>query len=296
MEADRPHEVNITVHTSTGSAQNIHIEVQDESERVVAVSDGQSDSSRTFNVPNPSLWGPGHPSLYNVTVTLENGDSVTTYTGFRSIGKGSVNGIVRPLLNGEFIYAFGPLEYVPSSSQISVSRRLIVVCSQGYWPDGLYTPPTYEAMIYDLQIIQSLGFNMLRKHIKVEPDLFYRACDEMGLLVMQDMPSLRADDNKANNQGMSIFHDSEPNQLKSEVEQIEFARQLEEVVNTHKSFPSIYTWVVFNEAWGQWAADPAPEFALTDLVKSLDPTRLVNSVTGWHDHGAGDYSDNHHVG
>ncbi|KAJ6187559.1 Glycoside hydrolase family 2 N-terminal [Penicillium mononematosum] len=144
-----------------------------------------------------------------------------------------------------------------------------------------------EAMVYDLQMLKKLGFNMVRKHIKIETDLFYQACDELGLLVIQDMPSLRPLQSRRDANGNSVTI------LPNDQQQVEFARQLDVMVNQFKSFPSIVTWVIYNEGWGQITAYH-PEFALTDRVRQLDPTRLVDSTSGWVDHGAGDFSDNHH--
>ena len=113
--------------------------------------------------------------------------------------------------------------------------------------------------------------------IKVEPDLFYQACDQLGLLVIQDMPSMKADSNSRNNP---------PNAA----EQAEFERQIEVLVNEHKSYPSIVTWVIYNEGWGQLTEGFYPEVAITARIKDLDPTRLVDATSGWWDHGAGDIS------
>ncbi|KAJ5911594.1 uncharacterized protein N7473_000897 [Penicillium subrubescens] len=257
LDANMNGQVNVTVHTSaTNTTSNVMVTVHDNGD-VVATHRGPTNQPFQFNVKSPKLWSPNSPKLYNVTVTLGK-DQIQSYTGFRTISKGTVNGVVRPLLNGEFIFMFGTLD-------------------QGFWPDGIYVPPTKEAMVYDLKMLKNLGFNTVRKHIKVEPQLFYQACDELGLLVIQDMPSLRP------LQGI----------LPNADQQVEFGRQLELLVNQHKSFPSIATWVVYNEGWGQ-ITSYYPEFELTERVKQLDPTRLVDSTTGWFDHGAGDFSDNHH--
>lgn len=136
----------------------------------------------------------------------------------RLISKGTVNGILRPLINGEFTFVFGTLD-------------------QGYWPDGIYTPPNREAMVYDLHFLKSLGFNMLRKHIKVEPALFYRACDEIGLLVVQDMPSPRP------LQSRKLSNCNDQTILPDAAQQEEFNRQLELLVKQHRSYPSIFSWV-----------------------------------------------------
>lgn len=104
-----------------------------------------SDMSDLFTVPSPKLWSPDSPTLYDIAVTMGD-DMVTSYTGFRTISKGSLDGVTRPLINGEFSFLFGTLD-------------------QGFWPDGIYTPPNREAMLYDLQVLKKLGFNMLRKHV-----------------------------------------------------------------------------------------------------------------------------------
>ncbi|KAJ5106511.1 hypothetical protein N7456_003186 [Penicillium angulare] len=260
-------QVNMTVHTSSvNTTSSVRVAVHD-GDKVIATHRGPTNQPFQFKVDSPKLWSPDSPNLYNITVELGK-DQVQSYTGFRTIEKGEVDGVVRPLLNGEFIFMFGTLD-------------------QGFWPDGIYTPPTKEAMVYDLQVLKKLGFNMVRKHIKVENELFYRACDEMGLLVIQDMPALRPLQSK------TLSNCTSQTYLPDATQQEEFTRQLEVLINQHKSFPSIATWVIYNEGWGQ-ITSYYPEFALTDLVRQLDPTRLIDSTTGWYDHGAGDFSDNHH--
>ncbi|CAG7930909.1 unnamed protein product [Penicillium olsonii] len=257
LDANMDGQVNITVHSSAnGTSAEAKVTVHKDG-KTVATHNGPTNKPFQFTVSSPKLWSPDSPNLYNVTVSLEK-DEVESYIGFRTVSRGVIDGVERPLLNGKFIFMFGTLD-------------------QGYWPDGLYTPPNHEAMVYDLKMLKDLGFNMVRKHIKVETDLFYRACDEIGLLVIQDMPSLRP--------LQSVLPDA--------AQQAEFARQLDVLVNQFKSYPSIAIWVIYNEGWGQ-ITDTYPEFELTDRVRQLDPTRLVDSTTGWVDHGAGDFSDNHH--
>ncbi|KAG6003607.1 hypothetical protein E4U21_001852 [Claviceps maximensis] len=251
-------DVTMTVHSSKRQGAKVNVVVIDDRGEVVAETSGPSDKEFKFLVGSPRLWSPSTPTLYNLTVTMGN-DKVQSYTGFRTISSGIVRGVQRPLLNGEFVFLFGTLD-------------------QGYWPDGLYTPPNREAMIYDLKMLKSLGFNMIRKHIKVEPDLFYRACDEIGLLVIQDMPSLHTNGDK-------------PPNIQ---QQAEFDRQLEILIHEHKSYTSIGIWMIYNEGWGQSRGTPYPEKRLTKLVRRIDPSRLVNSVSGWNDHGFGDFFDNHH--
>jgi beta-galactosidase/beta-glucuronidase len=188
-------------------------------------------------VDSPDLWSPDSPTLYNFTVKLGS-DTIQSYTGFRTISTGVVNGVQRPLLNGEFIFQFGTLD-------------------QGFWPDGIYTPPTREAMIYDLQILKKIGYNMVRKHvrhpifqdvqrlnilqIKVENPLWFKACDELGLLVFQDMPSLRTSvpNPNSNRPAECVDYVSVGNPSAT----VEFGRQLEIMIEQHKSYPSIVTWV-----------------------------------------------------
>ncbi|KAL4784471.1 glycoside hydrolase superfamily [Aspergillus varians] len=254
LTADMDGEVTVTVHSSSGNATSVRVTIEEDDETIASHS-GTANREFKFTVDDVELWSPGSPTLYNVTVTLGD-DQVRSYTGFRTISKATVEGVVRPLLNGEFIFVFGTLD-------------------QGYWPDGLYTPPNREAMVYDLQLLKDLGFNMVRKHIKVETGLFYRAAAELGLLVIQDMPS------------MPLLFQPDAEQ------QEEFGRQLELMVNQLKGHPCIMSWVIYNEGWGQQILTE-PEYGLKDRVGELDPSRLVNSASGWNDHGAGDFIDNHH--
>ncbi|KAJ5818440.1 hypothetical protein N7474_004031 [Penicillium riverlandense] len=263
LAADMYGQVNVTVHSSDlNTSTPVEISLH-ENDKVVATHSGPSNRPFQFKVSSPKLWTPDSPHLYNVTVKMGS-DMIQSYTGFRTISKGTVDGVVRPLLNGEFVFMFGTLD-------------------QGFWPDGIYTPPTQEAMVYDLQLLKDLGFNTVRKHIKVENERWYQACDQLGLLVIQDMPAMRPLQTEAD--GATI--------LPNATQQAEFGRQLTTLVNQLKSFTSIAIWIIYNEGWGQ-ITDYYPEFGLTALVQSLDPTRLVDSTTGWFDHGAGDFSDNHH--
>lgn len=137
--------MNVTVHTAAANATgSVQVFVHD-GDKVVASHRGPTNKPFQFNVDSPKLWSPDSPNLYNVTVVLGK-DKIQSYTGFRSFEKGTVDGVVRPLLNDEFIFLFATLD-------------------QGYWPDGLYTPPTKEAMVWDLQLLKRLGFNTVRKHV-----------------------------------------------------------------------------------------------------------------------------------
>ncbi|KAF2027327.1 glycoside hydrolase [Setomelanomma holmii] len=232
-----------------------------------AVASGNSGATFTFTVNNPKLWSPDSPTLYDIAINFGD-DQIQSYAGFRTVSRGVVGGVQRPLLNGDFIFPFGPLD-------------------QGFWPDGIYTAPTKEAMEYDLRVLKSVGINTVRKHIKVEPALYYRAADEMGLLIIQDMPSLRPDLPDPKDACQTI-------RLEGPDQQAEFNRQLQLLVEQLRNYPSIFAWTIYNEEWGQATTPPFPEIGLTDVVRQLDPTRLVNAVSGWTDHRAGDFDDNHH--
>lgn len=144
-DTDRSCTVNATVYTSNNGTADVEIKILNPDGSELASHSGSSNTALTFQADGPELWSPDSPTLYNVTVTLGD-DVVSSYTAFRTISRGEVDGIQRPLLNGEFVFQFGTLD-------------------QGYWPDGLYTPPNREAMEYDLKMLKDLGFNMLRKHV-----------------------------------------------------------------------------------------------------------------------------------
>ncbi len=205
-------------------------------------------------VPDPRLWSTTDPFLYDLEVRLKDGDTiidqVSSYFGMREISTGMVDGTLRPLLNGEFVFQMGPLD-------------------QGYWPAGIYTAPTDEALKFDIEQAKSLGFNMIRKHAKLEPQRFHYWADKMGMLVWQDMPSM---------------FDSDP----SPEVAAQFEQEFEEMINEHYNSPSLYLWTVFNEGWGQYDTE-----RITNWVEELDPTRLVSNASGWTDVGAGDVIDFH---
>jgi beta-galactosidase/beta-glucuronidase len=138
--------VAVTVHTSEKSAKPVLVTITGSDGSNLASHNGTTDKEFSFTAKSPKLWWPDSPTLYNLTVTLDSGDKVHSYTGFRTISKGKVENVTRPLLNGEFVFQFGTLD-------------------QGYWPDGLYTPPSREAMVSDLKLLKKFGFNMVRKHV-----------------------------------------------------------------------------------------------------------------------------------
>ncbi len=217
--------------------------------REVAAASGKPGIPLSLKIPAPRLWSPAQPLLYGLKVAIRGGDEVTSYFGMRKISLAKdESGINRLFLNGKPLFQLGPLD-------------------QGWWPDGLYTAPTDEALRYDLEITRQLGFNMIRKHVKVEPDRWYYWCDTMGLLVWQDMP---AGDNK------------------NDAAKQQFALELERMIDARRNHPSIVMWVPFNEGWGQ---HDTPRYV--EWIKHHDPTRLVNNASGWTDTHTGDVSDMH---
>jgi hypothetical protein len=232
--------------------------------KIVAQESGNCDQEISLKISDPILWSPENPFLYDINIELKNGtkivDEVNSFTGIRKISIGKTeDGFTRMLLNNKFVYQGGPLD-------------------QGFWPDGIYTPPTEDAMVYDLKMTKKMGFNMLRKHVKVENRIFYYWCDKLGLLVWQDMPS-----------GDKSISGDQPDIEKSKeaTEQYEF--ELKRMIETKYNHPSIIMWVPFNEGWGQFETA-----RITELISVYDPTRLVNSASGWTDRGTGNVNDIHH--
>jgi len=220
-------------------------------------------SSVKLEIPGAKPWTPDTPFLYGLRVTLYEDDrevdTVESYFGMRKIAVAKdAQGVNRLFLNNQPMFQFGPLD-------------------QGFWPDGLYTAPTDEALQYDIRMTKQLGFNMARKHVKVEPDRWYYWCDTLGLLVWQDMPS-----------GEKYIGGKDPDIQRSAESAAIFERELRAMVDGLGNHPSIVMWVPYNEGWGQW--DTA---RIAALVKEWDPTRLVNSASGWTDRKVGDVHDIH---
>lgn len=232
--------------------------------RTVAKATGTVDDAIALQIKNPLLWTPDKPVLYDISIELifknKTTDKIKTYTGIRkiSIGK-TADGFTRMLLNNEFVYQNGPLD-------------------QGFWPDGIYTPPTENAMVYDLRMTKKMGFNMLRKHVKVENRIFYNWCDKLGILVWQDMPS-----------GDQSISGNMPDIKRSKESSDEYEIELKRMIDTKFNHPSIIMWVPFNEGWGQFETE-----RISKLITDYDKTRLVNSASGWTDRGSGNISDIHH--
>lgn len=235
-------------------AENLKVEV-------VATMDGQEvgrvvgSANTDLVLPLTSLrvWTPEDPFLYDVRVTLREEDrpveTVSSYFGMRKAAlQKDAQGTMRIALNGKFVFQIGTLD-------------------QGFWPDGIYTAPTDEALRSDIEFLKQSGFNLTRKHVKVEPDRWYYWCDKLGLLVWQDMPS-------GNNASPESRRD--------------FEAELHHMVVGLENHPSIIVWVLFNEGWGQYDTE-----RLTQRLQALDPSRLVNNASGWTDMRVGDLIDLH---
>ncbi|MBM9503228.1 PA14 domain-containing protein [Actinacidiphila acididurans] len=231
-------------------------------ERVGSVS-GTAGTALHLSVPHPKLWSPDNPYLYDLKVTLADGrshDRVGSYFGMRSISVGKVGGVNKIELNGKPTYVLATLD-------------------QGFWPDGIYTAPTDAALKSDLELHKQLGFNAVRKHIKVEPARWYYWADKLGLMVWQDMPSRNA--------GPTASAESDK----------AFSDQVHQIVDQHISSPSIVIWTMTNEGWGEKSKEATG--ALADAVKQQDPSRLVDPASGVNccaskgDSGRGDLIDYH---
>jgi hypothetical protein len=225
--------------------------------RMVGMADGKPGDELKAKLNGVKLWTPDDPYLYDLRVLLLRDnkpiDEVKSYFGMRKIALGKdEKGITRPMLNGKFVFQVGPLD-------------------QGFWPDGIYTAPTDEALRWDVAETKRLGFNCTRKHVKVEPDRWYHWCDKLGLLVWQDMPC-----------GNSYTDKPQP------IDKPQFKSELVSLVTNHWNHPSIIMWVLFNEAQGQHDTE-----ALVAEVKALDPSRLINNASGNDDRNCGDVIDLH---
>ncbi|MFE9888012.1 AbfB domain-containing protein [Streptomyces scopuliridis] len=251
--------LRVTARVAAAGGRDVRVTVSSGG-TVVATATGAAGAEISVPLANPRLWSPEDPFLYDVRAELLDGatavDSVGGYAGMRSIGTAKVGNVLRPVLNGKFVFQTGTLD-------------------QGYWPDGIYTAPTDAALRSDLQAHKDLGFNMVRKHIKVESQRWFYWADRLGLLVWQDMPAMdtaKTPDAAARTQWEAEYH---------------------AIIDQHRSSPSLVMWVNQNEGWGQY-----DQARIADEVKAYDPSRLVNNMSGVNccgsvDGGNGDVLDNH---
>ena len=236
------------------------------------VATGQSINNLPVEVPMPEnakLWSPDSPHLYHLEVVLWDGskqlDKVESYAAMRKFSmKRDDKGIVRLQLNNKDLFHFGPLD-------------------QGWWPDGLYTAPCDEALEYDVIKTKDLGFNMIRKHVKVEPARWYTHCDRHGIIVWQDMPS---GDKNPEWQMRQYFNGRE--RMRSPESEANYRKEWKELIDYLYSYPSVGVWVPFNEAWGQFKTEE-----IAAWTKQYDPSRLVNPASGGNHYPVGDILDLH---
>lgn len=250
------HNLKVKVCTkNTESSDIVEVKLKDNN-KVIASAKGVAGQTLDIAIPNAKLWSPESPFLYDLDVAIiERGkpvDKVSSYAAMRKVSKKrDVNGIIRMQLNNKDIFHFGPLD-------------------QGWWPDGLYTAPTDEALKYDIVKTKDFGYNMIRKHVKVEPARWYTHCDRLGILVWQDMPN----GDQGPHWDMHHYFDGKEVTRSIESEQ-NFRKEWKEIMDYLMPYPSIAVWVPFNEAWGQFKTQE-----ITEWTQYYDPSRLVNSASG----------------
>ncbi len=246
----------------------VEVKVLDGTE-VVSTAKALAGQPLQLNIPNAKLWSPESPFLYNMEISLiSNGkvvDKVDSYTAMRKYSTHrDKNGIVRLQLNNKDIFQFGPLD-------------------QGWWPDGLYTAPTDEALAYDVKKTKDFGYNMIRKHVKTEPARWYTHCDQMGVIVWQDMPS---GGNSPQWQMHRYFDGAEA--VRTPESEANYRKEWKEIMDYLYNYPCIGVWVPFNEAWGQFKTEEIAKW-----TKEYDPSRLVNPASGGNFYTCGDILDLH---
>ncbi len=234
--------------------------------KVVAQTTSTGGTAFYLPIASPKLWSPDSPFLYDLKISLQDAsgakvDEVKSYFGMRDIKLGKINGVNRPLINGKFIMQLGLLD-------------------QGYWPDGILTPSSEEALKFDVEFTKKAGYNLIRKHMKTEPQRFYYYADKMGLLVWQDMPAI-------------WYQHEDTTRVRTQ-----WRKEYKTLIDQHYNSPSIITWVPFNENWGAFDVP-----SITAWTKKYDPSRLVNGNSGFNNNPGyqkaegdpknGDYVDTH---
>jgi beta-galactosidase/beta-glucuronidase len=248
----------------------VKVEVLD-GKTVIAQKTTGAKEAAVIALKNEKLWSTTSPFLYDLRITLLRNnkavDEVKSYFAMRKISMApDANGIQRMMLNNKFVFQYGPLD-------------------QGWWPDGLYTPPTYEAMIYDIDQLKRMGFNMIRKHIKVEPATYYTYCDKTGMLLWQDMPSGDLGNGWENNPGII---DRATDKNRTPESEGYYRKEWNVIIDALYNYPSIVVWTPFNEAWGQFKT-----VEITEWTMKKDPTRLINSASGGNFYTTGHIVDLH---
>ncbi|MDR0353715.1 MAG: hypothetical protein LBI02_10380 [Opitutaceae bacterium] len=257
------------------SAPLVEIQLLDNNDKVLATAAGASGKPLTLSLKNPVLWSPDNPKLYDLRVRLKPAtattanDEIRSYAAFRKIStKRDAAGHLRLQLNNKDLFQFGPLD-------------------QGWWPDGLYTAPTDEALLFDIIKTKELGFNMIRKHVKVEPQRWYYHCDREGILVWQDMPSTHSYGLGAKWARNELGGGTDT--LRTPLSKANYYKEWGEIMDHCQGHPSVVAWVPFNEAWGQFDTVKVSEW-----TKQRDPSRPVNPASGGNMRDCGDIVDFHH--
>jgi len=256
---------------SAQAADLIKIEVL-EGGKVLSQNQVKPGATAVIPVNNPKLWSPDSPFLYDLKISVVRQgkvvDEVKSYFAMRKISTGTdANGIKRMFLNNKFLFQYGPLD-------------------QGFWPDGLYTPPTEAAMKFDIDELKKMGFNMIRKHIKVESARYYNYCDKIGMLLWQDMPSGDLGNGWEPNPGI-IGRGTE--QKRTPESEGYYRKEWTAIMDALHNYPCIVVWTPFNEAWGQFKT-----VEITEWTMKKDPSRLVNSASGGNFFNTGHFVDLHH--
>jgi len=255
----------VKIQVNTSSLSQLAVTVLDGKKEIAKI-EGNAKNAIYIPINEPKAWSPDSPFLYDLKIALKSSsgtitDEVLSYFGMRDVALGKVKGVVRPLLNGKFVMQVGLLD-------------------QGYWPDGILTAPTEEALKSDIEFSKKAGYNLIRKHMKTEPQRFYYWADKLGILVWQDMPAIWYPDVDTLNTRKA------------------FRKELKRLIDDHYNSPSIITWVPFNENWGAFDVKN-----ITDWVKKYDPSRLVNGNSGFNNNPSyqkaygdpknGDFVDTH---
>lgn len=264
----------------TASADGLKWEAAMENVAVITQAKGMSNQEIEITLPNVRPWTCEEPYLYYVVATMGE-DEATSYFALRTFSvEKDGEGIPRICLNGEVQFQNGVLD-------------------QGYWPDGLYTAPSDEALIFDITEMKKMGFNMLRKHIKIEPDRWYYHCDRLGMVVWQDMVNggtyykhwfVTYAATLFSRKRWLLQDNCLPLLSRAHREgRAEFVREMKETIRLLRGHPSIAAWVIFNEGWGQFHAKK-----MTQIARACDSTRLIDEASGWFDQSGGDMQSIHH--
>ena len=264
--------INIAVKTNTDETQNVKLNLAYQGKLIKSISgDTSKELSITLNQEDFHPWSPSSPCLYDIQIELYSPsnvlyDNITSYTAIRKIeSKRHTDEQLRIFLNDEVIFNMGTLD-------------------QGFWPDGLHTAPSEEAMIFDILKLKEMGFNTIRKHIKVEPFRYYYQCDKIGMLVWQDMPA--GDISGSNWDGSKI--DGGADKQRSDESKNNYYKEWGEIIDNMKFFQSIIIWIPFNEGWGQFETEKA-----VDFTHEREPTRLINAASGGNHRVCGNFLDLH---